>query len=131
MTAQPVNNKHRVSAYLYPQLYTKLALQNESHTEVITRALELYFDKLEEKDKNYNATEREQNLQDDNQKVFELYEARIGDLQTLTQEQIKIHQAQLKEKDEQIKAQAIHIQTLLNQKQIEAPGAKKPWWQFW
>jgi hypothetical protein len=33
---------------------------------------------------------------------------------------------QLKEKDEQIKAQAIHIQTLLNQKQIEAPGGKCP-----
>jgi hypothetical protein len=28
-------------------------------------------------------------------------------------------------------AQAVHIQTLINQKQIEAPGAKKPWWRFW
>ena len=32
---------------------------------------------------------------------------------------------------EQLKAQAIHIQTLINQKSIEAPGVKKPWWQFW
>lgn len=23
------------------------------------------------------------------------------------------------------------VQTLINQKAIEAPGAKKPWWQFW
>jgi hypothetical protein len=28
-------------------------------------------------------------------------------------------------------AQAVYIQTLINQKQIEAPGAKKPWWRFW
>jgi hypothetical protein len=23
------------------------------------------------------------------------------------------------------------VQTLINQKAIEAPGAKKPWWRFW
>lgn len=25
----------------------------------------------------------------------------------------------------------MQIQTLITQKQIEAPGAKKPWWRFW
>jgi chromosome segregation ATPase len=25
----------------------------------------------------------------------------------------------------------LQIQTLINQKAIEAPGAKKPWWRFW
>lgn len=25
----------------------------------------------------------------------------------------------------------LQMQTLINQKAIEAPGAKKPWWQFW
>ncbi len=25
----------------------------------------------------------------------------------------------------------MQMQTLINQKAIEAPGAKKPWWQFW
>ena len=38
---------------------------------------------------------------------------------------------QLKAKDRQLEAQAIHLQTVLNQKAIEAPGAKKKWWQFW
>jgi hypothetical protein len=28
-------------------------------------------------------------------------------------------------------AQAVHIQTRINQKAIEVPGAKKPWWRFW
>jgi hypothetical protein len=25
----------------------------------------------------------------------------------------------------------LQMQTLINQKSIEAPGAKKPWWRFW
>jgi FtsZ-binding cell division protein ZapB len=25
----------------------------------------------------------------------------------------------------------MQMQTLINQKAIEAPGAKKPWWRFW
>jgi hypothetical protein len=25
----------------------------------------------------------------------------------------------------------LQVQTLINQKSIEAPGAKKPWWRFW
>ena len=25
----------------------------------------------------------------------------------------------------------MQMQTLINQKSIEAPGAKKPWWRFW
>ena len=37
---------------------------------------------------------------------------------------------QLRVKDSQLEKQAVHIQTLINQKAIEAPGAKKPWWRF-
>jgi hypothetical protein len=25
----------------------------------------------------------------------------------------------------------LQVQTLINQKSIEAPGARKPWWRFW
>lgn len=25
----------------------------------------------------------------------------------------------------------LQVQTLINQKAIEAPGTKKPWWKFW
>jgi hypothetical protein len=50
----------------------------------------------------------------ENKDILQLHEARIKDLQD-----------QLKEKDEQLKAQVIHIQAMFNQKFIEAPGAKK------
>jgi Arc/MetJ-type ribon-helix-helix transcriptional regulator len=47
------------------------------------------------------------------------------------QEQLKVKDVQLEKITETMNAQAVHIQTLITQKQIEAPGTKKPWWRFW
>jgi hypothetical protein len=44
---------------------------------------------------------------------------------------IRSLEEQLGVKDSQLEKQAVHIQSLINQKAIEAPGAKKPWWRFW
>jgi hypothetical protein len=44
---------------------------------------------------------------------------------------LQLHEAKIKSLQDQLKAQAIHIRTMLDQKFIEAPGAKKPWLQFW
>jgi len=45
------------------------------------------------------------------------------------------HIATLKKELEDIKNMhtnyMMQVQTLINQKSIEAPGAKKPWWRFW
>jgi dynactin complex subunit len=45
------------------------------------------------------------------------------------------HIATLKKELEDIKNMhtnyMMQVQTLINQKAIEAPGAKKPWWRFW
>ena len=61
-------------------------------------------------------------------------DARINDLL----EQLKVKDQQLEKKDNQIEnltntmqSQAINIHDIINQKAIEAPGAKKPWWRFW
>ncbi len=66
--------------------------------------------------------------------VYKEKDTRILDLQ----KQIDIKDGQLSMKDKQIEklsetmhAQAIHIQSLINQKAIDEPGAKKPWWRFW
>ncbi len=58
----------------------------------------------------------------------------IGDKEervTELQEQLKVKDTQLEKITETMNTQAVHIQTLINQKQIEAPGSKKPWWRFW
>jgi hypothetical protein len=57
-------------------------------------------------------------------------DTRIMDLQKQN-EQLKVKDSQIEKLSETIQAQAIHIQSLINQKAVEAPGAKKPWWRFW
>ena len=63
-----------------------------------------------------------------------LHEARIHDLL----DQLKVKDQQLEKKDihiqnltETMQSQALNIHNLINQKAIEAPGTKKPWWRFW
>ena len=50
-------------------------------------------------------------------------------------EELEKHNDTLKAKCEDIKSihnnYMLQMQTLINQKAIEAPGAKKPWWRFW
>ena len=61
-------------------------------------------------------------------------EIRILDLQAhndTIKNEVGNLEGQLIAKDRQLEAQAIHLQTVLNQKAIEAPGAKKPFWKFW
>ena len=55
-----------------------------------------------------------------------------------TQKQIKDLQKELEKAERrEIYFEEMHnnymmqVQTLINQKQIVAPGAKKPWWRFW
>lgn len=60
-------------------------------------------------------------------------EIRVSDLQAhndTMKKEIDSLKDQLIAKDRQLEAQAIHLQTVLNQKAIEAPGQKK-WWEFW
>ena len=48
---------------------------------------------------------------------------------------LKDYNGSLKKELEDLKAihnnYMLQMQTLINQKAIEAPGAKKPWWRFW
>src|ERR1035437_1262125 len=57
-------------------------------------------------------------------------DTRIMDLQKQN-EQLRVKDNQIEKLSETIQAQAIHIQSLINQKAIEEPGVKRPWWRFW
>ena len=123
-------------------MYVKMCETKESQAVIVNRALEQYFTPSETL---HNKTKPED---DHFQSDYLLQVTRITDITarleekdhriTDLQEQIRVHSVQLETKDTQIgkltetmQAQAIHIQTLLNQKQIEAPGTKKPWWRVW
>jgi hypothetical protein len=49
--------------------------------------------------------------------------------------ELQDHNGTLKKELEDLKSMhnnyMMQMQTLINQKVIEAPGAKKPWWRFW
>lgn len=111
--------RHRVNAYIDDELYTKLTTSGLGITEAITRGLELVLEPIREPE-----IKPDPNIQDKenllNPEVVRLYEERISSLEK-----------QLEIKDNQLEKQAIHIQTMLSQKAIEAPGAKKSWWKFW
>jgi len=48
------------------------------------------------------------------------------------EDQLKVKDRQIEKLSETMQAQAVQVQTMIHQqKAIEAPGAKKPWWRFW
>ncbi len=99
-------------------MYTKIEESDVTVTEAIVQGLELLF------------KEEKFSIKD----VLELKDEQIGKLE----EQLKIKDDQINklngnihELSDTMKAQAVHLQTVLNQKAIEVPGTKKPWWRFW
>jgi hypothetical protein len=108
--------RKRVNCYISDELYTKLTRSEYTITEAITLGLE----RLLEPSENKEDTKIPDNSNSFNAGLVEALENRIESLET----QISI-------KDEQLRTQAVHLQTVLNQKAIEAPGTKKPWWRFW
>jgi hypothetical protein len=62
---------------------------------------------------------------------LEIINSKTEDRVISLEEQLRVKDSQLENKDGQLEKQAVHIQTLISQKAIEAPGAKKPWWRFW
>jgi hypothetical protein len=106
-----VEKKHRINVAIPVELYSKIT---ESHglTEAVIKGLESIL-----------IPPKTENDFD----MLKLQEIRINELQ----EQLRVKDSQIEKLTESLQAQAIHIQTILNQKAIEAPGAKKPWWRFW
>lgn len=116
----------KVNIRVPAQLYYKVEQSEMTVTEAIVKGLELLF--KENEDININ----------------DIIELKNGQMVSL-QERIYSLEKQLDIKDNQIdklngnvhelsdtmKAQAVHLQTVLSQKAIEEPGAKKPWWRFW
>jgi len=55
------------------------------------------------------------------------YINRVVPLHVTCIKELKIKDKQIEKLTDTMQAQAIHIQSLITQKAIEAPGAKKPW----
>jgi hypothetical protein len=137
-----VKGKQRISAYIPDELYTRLVQSECNITDVIIKGIELVLEPEGEEKEYIHIETAEPKLLEAKESVIEALKARTNDLnerisslevQLQTKDnQISEKDKQIENKDSQLEKQAVHIQTLLiNQKAIEAPGAKKPWWRFW
>jgi hypothetical protein len=97
-------DKHRVTAYLTPKLYTRLTLQNESQTAVISKALEFYFDQLD----NLNEPASKVSENNDNTQANDA-NRQNNESNSNVQENVIIElQTQIKAKDDLIKVSEEH-----------------------
>ncbi len=129
MTDEIKETSKRINVRIPADLYSRV-VQSYGITEAVVQGLELLMNEPDTNTKEYSSSlnpELVMNLKD-----------RIGSLEEQLkakdvsyQERIESLEDQLHKKDEQLHMQGVHLQTLITQKAIEAPGAKKPWWQFW
>jgi chromosome segregation ATPase len=83
------------------------------------------YERMKEKIK-----EDAEKIKEDNEKISGRLEEARYHIDTLKQELENANQREIELK-KTFDNYMVQVQTLINQKAIEAPGAKKPWWQFW
>lgn len=115
-------NKKRINVYIPMEMYVQITQSDKSLTDSIVEGLELVL------------TPKVEQVEPDHKQILNLQEARITELQDqlkVKDEQLSVKDTQIDKLSENMQAQAVHIQTLISQKAIEAPGVKKPFWKFW
>ena len=137
----------KVCGWLSDEVFSKLVGKGyKSHTIIVRHGAELIIGQLlgEHGELGGNITEgTEENNKERIENTGELRELRAQVREQREHvETLKIHNETLKaelekagqDKDDIKKTfdnYMVQVQTLINQKAIEAPGAKKHWWQFW
>jgi predicted RNase H-like nuclease (RuvC/YqgF family) len=149
--------KVHVGARIPKDLAVKCEQRYGNMTNAINIALELLFNQSENiVDKNDNIVDEIENnnrelkaqieekekiikeLQaqnkEPNKEILQQYEARITELKAHNEslEKDKERAGQEKEAIQNLyNNYMLQMQTLIQQKSIEAPGSKRPWWRFW
>jgi hypothetical protein len=113
------NQKH-LNLYIPNDLYTRVAQTGLT----ITTAVILGLEKLLDNSEDINTQPKENKT---NSELVISQQARIESLE----EQLKVKDTQIEKLTDTMQAQAVQVQTMIQQRAIEAPGAKKPWWRFW
>ena len=113
------NQKH-LNLYIPNDLYTRVAQTGLTITTAVILGLEKLLDNSE--DINTQPIENKTNSE-----LVTSQQARIESLE----EQLKVKDTQIEKLTDTMQAQAVQVQTMIQQRAIEAPGAKKPWWRFW
>jgi len=151
MSEEKKRSGRKLSAWISDKLYDDLQAlgyfgRRISQTETLTRALELLLTESKKGDKREMPGDTRETVGDTRETVGDTgrlgeLESKVGDMQELINEKdrhIKTLKTELEksgEREENLKEThrnyMLQVQTLINQKAIEAPGAKKPFWKFW
>lgn len=134
--------KKKIQAYVPLSVYNQIESfgfksQNEAVNFAFVKLLELQGNNQSESKNNQN--ESEMNQSESNR--INTLQATLGEKENRLKE-LQDHNETLKkelykaERDKEDLKNTynnyfMQVQTLINQKAIEAPGAKKPWWRFW
>ena len=137
-----IEEKRKIQAFVPISLYNQIeSFGFKSQNEAVNFA---FVKLLEHRGENQNESIDNQDESKTNQNksnlIIEL-QARLNEKETMLKE-LQDHNETLKkelDKAEHDKTDLkttfnnyfLQVQTLINQKAIEAPGAKKRWWQFW
>ncbi len=136
----------KVNAWIPDDLYSKVDdLKYKTWTEAIVSGLELLVESTKKVQPGQNevpeSTEQStvddsevQKVQGESTEENRELRARVEELQDHN-ETLKAELEKAGKREEDLKEThrnyMLQVQSLINQKAIEAPGAKKPWWRFW
>ncbi len=138
----PPEEKRKIQAWVPVSIYNQIEIfgfksQNEAVNFAFVKLLETHGKNQDESKMNQN----ESNLNQVDSKLINELQARLKERENSFKE-IQSHNETLKaeldkagQREQDLKAMynnyMLQMQTLINQKAIEAPGTKKPWWRFW
>ncbi len=137
MPEEKKRSGRKVNAWIPDDLYSKVDdLKYRTWTEAIVSGLELLVESTR------SGQSEVQNQNNEVQKSTEqstLDDSKVLRVQLLEMQEhietLKLDLDRSNKNADDIKEMytnhVLQVQTLINQKSIEAPGAKKPWWRFW
>ena len=138
----PIEEKKKIQAWVSASTWIQIESfgfksQNEAVNFAFERIIENQYNNQHESENNQidpKNNQIESNMINELQARLEEKEKWIIELQNHNETLKKELDNAGQDKDdlkETHKNYMLQIQTLINQKAIEAPGTKKPWWQFW
>ena len=124
----PPEEKIRVNARIPKSLYDFICLEYDNVSQAIYIGLENL------RDSKTGGYHTDTGIQDDIRPDIQVLTARLEETErviSILQEELDKAGQDKENLKETHKNYMLQVQTLINQKAIEAPGNKKPWWQFW
>lgn len=137
MSEEKKRSGRKVNAWIPDDLYSKVDdLEYRTWTEAIVNGLELLVESTNSgqigvQNQNYKVQKSAEQSTLDDSKVLR---AQIIEMQAHI-ETLKCDLDRSNKNADDIKEMytnhVLQVQSLINQKSIEAPGVKRPWWRFW